>query len=86
MDPQTHAAGVRRLVHEFNNLLFVIGGHCELLTEHCTASDQARSDLAAVAEAVSRAAALTAELKSMAIDVSRAGSGPGAPSADVVAG
>ena len=69
MDLQAHSAGVRRLVHEFNNLLLVIGGHCELLSEQCAASPQARADLATVADAVSRATALTAELRSMALAV-----------------
>jgi len=47
MDVREHTASVRRLVHEFNNLLFVIGGHCELLTHHCAGSPQAQADLAA---------------------------------------
>ena len=63
MDLQAHAAAVRRLVHEFNNLLLVIGGHCELLSEQCASSAQAKADLAAVAEAVSRATVLTGELR-----------------------
>jgi hypothetical protein len=67
MTVQEHARGVRRLVHDFNNLLFVIGGHCELLNVHCQASPQARADLAVVADAVSRASTLTAELRAMAI-------------------
>jgi hypothetical protein len=70
-DLHEHSAGVRRLVHEFNNLLFVIGGHCELLSEHC-ATDQARSDLAVVSEAVAKATVLTGELRAMAVDVARA--------------
>jgi hypothetical protein len=69
MDLQAHAAAVRRLVHEFNNLLLVIGGHCELLSEQCANSAQAKADLAAVAEAVSRATALTGELRAIAIAV-----------------
>ena len=69
MDLQAHSAGVRRLVHEFNNLLLVIGGHCELLSEQCAASPQAKADLATVADAVSRATALTAELRAMALEV-----------------
>ena len=67
MDLQAHSAGVRRLVHEFNNLLLVIGGHCELLSDQCTGSPQAKADLATVAEAVSKATALTAELRAMAM-------------------
>ena len=63
MDLQAHAADVRRLVHEFNNLLLVIGGHCELLSDQCAGSAQATADLAAVAEAVSRATRLTGELR-----------------------
>jgi hypothetical protein len=68
MDLHEHSAGVRRLVHEFNNLLLVIGGHCELLTESC-ATEQGRADLAAVSDAVARAAVLTAELRAMALAV-----------------
>ena len=67
MDVREHTASVRRLVHEFNNLLFVIGGHCELLTHHCAGSPQAQADLAAVSDAVTRAAALTAELRLMVL-------------------
>jgi hypothetical protein len=84
MDAQEHAAGVRRLVHEFNNLLFIIGGHCELLTEHCAAT-QARSDLAEVAKAVSRATELTAELRAMAIAVGQRGLESTSASVDAVA-
>jgi signal transduction histidine kinase len=69
MDLQAHSAGVRRLVHEFNNLLLVIGGHCELLSEQCADSPQAKADLATVADAVSRATELTAELRAMAIAI-----------------
>jgi hypothetical protein len=32
MDVQAQAAGMRRLVHEFNNLWLVIGGHCESIS------------------------------------------------------
>lgn len=69
MDLQAHAADVRRLVHEFNNLLLVIGGHCELLSDQCAGSAQAKADLAAVAEAVSRATRLTGELRALAVAV-----------------
>ena len=87
MDLQAHAAAVRRLVHEFNNLLLVIGGHCELLSEQCASSAQANADLAAVAEAVSRATALTGELRAMAIAVAADTriEAHGAPRHDVVA-
>lgn len=69
MDVQAHAAGIRRLVHEFNNLLLVIGGHCELVSAQCAALPQARADLDVVADAVSKATGLTAELRAMAIAV-----------------
>ena len=69
MTVQEHAEAVRRLVHDFNNLLFVIGGHCELLNVHCQGSPAARADLAVVADAVCRASTLTAELRTMAITV-----------------
>jgi len=67
MDVQEHAAGIRRLVHEFNNLLLVIGGHCELVSAQCADLPQAKADLDVVADAVSRATGLTAELRAMAI-------------------
>ena len=86
MDLQAHATAVRRLVHEFNNLLLVIGGHCELLSEQCSNSAQAKADLAAVAEAVSRATVLTGELRAIAIAVVPKGiEAHGAPRHDVVA-
>ncbi len=69
MDVQAHAAGIRRLVHEFNNLLLVIGGHCELVSAQCSALPQAKADLDVVADAVSKATGLTAELRAMAIAV-----------------
>ncbi len=69
MTVQEHALTVRRLVHDVNNLLFVIGGHCELLTLHCRGSAQAQADLAVVADAVVRASTLTAELRAVAIAV-----------------
>lgn len=67
MDLQAHASEIRRLVHEFNNLLLVIGGHCELISAQCAALPQAKADLDVVAGAVSRATGLTAELRAMAI-------------------
>jgi L-alanine-DL-glutamate epimerase-like enolase superfamily enzyme len=67
MDVQAHAEGIRRLVHEFNNLLLVIGGHCELVSAQCAELPQAKADLDVVADAVSRATGLTAELRVMAI-------------------
>lgn len=69
MDVQAHAAGIRRLVHEFNNVLLVIGGHCELISAQCAELPQAKADLDVVADAVSRATGLTAELRAMAIAV-----------------
>jgi hypothetical protein len=69
MDVQAQAAGMRRLVHEFNNLLLVIGGHCELISAQCAELPQAQADLDVVADAVSRATGLTAELRAMAISV-----------------
>lgn len=77
MTVQEHSQGVRRLVHDVNNLLFVIGGHCELLNAHCQESAEARADLAVVADAVSRASTLTAELRAMAIAVAAADAAPG---------
>lgn len=76
MTVQEHSQGVRRLVHDFNNLLFVIGGHCELLNVYCQGSAEARADLAVVADAVSRASTLTAELRAMAIAIADADAAP----------
>ena len=59
MDVQEHAAGIRRLVHDFNNLLLVIGGHCELVSAQCADLPQAKADLDVVADAVVRATGLT---------------------------
>ncbi|HEY6506506.1 MAG TPA: hypothetical protein VIY56_00750 [Vicinamibacterales bacterium] len=77
MDVQAHAAGIRRLVHEFNNLLLVIGGHCELVSSQCAELPQAKADLDVVADAVSRATGLTAELRAMAIAAAGGASPPG---------
>lgn len=67
MDPREHAKGVRALVHEFNNLLFIIGGHCEMLTQQLPDPSQALSDVRQIHEASERATTLTAQLRAMAI-------------------
>src|SRR6187402_522020 len=54
MDAQEHARTVRQLVHEFNNQLFVIGGHCELLSLQLEPGSRAHADLAAILEAAER--------------------------------
>jgi nitrogen-specific signal transduction histidine kinase len=67
MDPREHAKSVRALVHEFNNLLFIIGGHCEMLTQQLPDPSQARSDVQQIYEATERATTLTAQLRALAI-------------------
>ena len=58
MDAQEHARSVRDLVHEFNNQLFVIGGHCELLALQLEPGSRAHADLAAILDATERASEL----------------------------
>jgi nitrogen-specific signal transduction histidine kinase len=67
MDPREHAKSVRALVHEFNNLLFIIGGHCEMLTQQLPDPSQALSDVHQIYEATERATTLTAQLRALAI-------------------
>jgi signal transduction histidine kinase len=81
IDSQEHARKVRFLVHELNNQLFVIGGHCELLALHVEAASRAQSDLDAITMATERAAALAAEMRSMV--VAHADAAVGAEHADV---
>lgn len=67
MDAREHAKSVRALVHEFNNLLFIIGGHCEMLTQQLPDPSQALSDVQQIYEATDRATTLTAQLRALAI-------------------
>lgn len=67
MDAREHAKRVRALVHEFNNLLFIIGGHCEMLTQQLPDPSQALSDVRQIHEATDRATTLTAQLRALAI-------------------
>jgi len=80
---QEHARKIRFLVHELNNQLFVIGGHCELLALHVEAAGRAQADLDAITMATERAAALAAEMRSMVVD--HADAAVGAEAADVSA-
>lgn len=72
MDPNEHSRQIRAFVHEFNNLFLAIAGHCELLQEQVPDDGQARADLAAIAEATDRAAALAARLRAYVIDYAHA--------------
>jgi nitrogen-specific signal transduction histidine kinase len=67
MDPQEHARSVRELVHEFNNQLFVIGGHCELLALQLEAGSRAHADLAAILDATERAGELATRMRELAM-------------------
>ena len=67
MDAQEHARHVRELVHEFNNQLFVIGGHCELLGLQLEAGSRAHADLAAILDATDRASELASRMRELAM-------------------
>jgi signal transduction histidine kinase len=66
VDAQDHARSVRDLVHEFNNQLFVIGGHCELLALQLEPGSRAHADLAAILEATDRAGELASQMRALA--------------------
>jgi hypothetical protein len=66
VDAQEHARNVRDLVHEFNNQLFVIGGHCELLALQLEPGSRAHADLAAILDATVRASELAAQMRALA--------------------
>ena len=67
MDAEEHARRVRQLVHEFNNQLFVIGGHCELLALQLEAGSRAHADLAAILDATDRASELATRMREAAV-------------------
>ena len=67
MDAAEHARHVRNLVHEFNNQLFVIGGHCELLALQLEPGSRAHADLAAILDATDRAVQLAEQMRSLAV-------------------
>jgi nitrogen-specific signal transduction histidine kinase len=67
MDAQEHARSVRELVHEFNNQLFVIGGHCELLAMQIEPGSRAHADLAAILDATERACELASRMRELAV-------------------
>jgi len=67
MDAQEHARTVRQLVHEFNNQLFVIGGHCELLALQLEPGSRAHADLAAILDATDRASELASRMREAAM-------------------
>ena len=67
MTAQEHARNVRQLVHEFNNQLFVIGGHCELLALQLEPGSRAHADLAAILDATDRATELATRMRELAM-------------------
>ena len=67
MDAEDHARRVRQLVHEFNNQLFVIGGHCELLALQLEPGSRAHADLAAILDATDRASELAVRMRELAV-------------------
>ncbi len=66
VDPQEQARSIKNLVHELNNQLFVIGGHCELLAGQLEPGSRAHADLAAILAATDRAGELAAHLRTFA--------------------
>ena len=81
MDAQEYARSVRNLVHEFNNQLFVIGGHCELLAVQLEPGSRAHADLAAILAATDRACELASQMRTLA--VAHANAAPTAATPDV---
>ena len=67
MDARDHAKSVRELVHEFNNQLFVIGGHCELLALQLEPGSRAHADVAAILDAAGRASELAVRMRELAV-------------------
>lgn len=67
MNAQEHARSVRQLVHEFNNQLFVIGGHCELLALQLEPGSGGHADLAAILDATDRASELAVRMRELAV-------------------
>ena len=82
MDAHEHARSVRSLVHEFNNQLFVIGGHCELLARQLEPGSRAHADLAAILDATDRASELASQMRALAVAQATAVSGAGSPDVD----
>ena len=66
MDAEEHARKVRQLVHEFNNQLFVIGGHCELLALQLEPGSRAHADLSAILDATERASEIAMRMRELA--------------------
>jgi len=67
MDAHEYAKSVRELVHEFNNQLFVIGGHCELIGLQLEPGSRAHADLAAILDATDRATEIATRLREQAM-------------------
>jgi len=72
MDAEEHARNVRQLVHEFNNQLFVIGGHCELLALQLEPGSRAHADLSAILDATDRASDLALRMRELAVSYAKA--------------
>ena len=66
MDSEAHARSVRQLVHEFNNQLFVIGGHCELIALQLEPGSRAHADLAAILDATEPASEIATRMRELA--------------------
>src|SRR5262245_46241469 len=56
------ARDARQIAHGFNNVLAIIGGHTEILTEALPADSPLRHSLAAIQESTAQAASLTRRL------------------------
>jgi len=82
VDAQDHARSVRDLVHEFNNQLFVIGGHCELLALQLEPGSRAHADLAAILAATDRAGELASQMRALITAHAAVPPAAGAPDVD----
>ena len=82
VDAQDHARSVRNLIHEFNNQLFVIGGHCELLGLQLEPGSRAHADLAAILDATGRASELAAQMRVLATALAAVAPAANAPNVD----
>jgi len=82
VDPKEQARSIRNLVHELNNQLFVIGGHCELLAVQLEPGSRAHADLAAILDAIDRAGEVAAQMRALAAAHDVAAHTPDAPNVD----
>ena len=82
VDPQERARSIKNLVHELNNQLFVIGGHCELLALQFEPGSRAHADLAAILAATDRAGELASQMRALITAHAAVPPAAGAPDVD----